>query len=151
MAILDRQNIFSDGQAVSGTTAVASTDVMSNGPLYNGIGGANAARDLGVGSEVYLQVNVSGVSGTSPTLTVALETDDNSSFSSASTIASYGPISLPAAGGQALTVCLPFGDYEEFMRLKYTLGGTSPAATIKAALVRDVTAQKVYSGASVIS
>jgi hypothetical protein len=151
MAIIDRQNLFSDGQALSGAGTVASTDTIDLQPLYSGLGGTNLARDLGVGEDIYLQVNVTGVSGTSPTLSVALQTDDNSAFSTPTTLYSSGAVALPAAGGQVLIVCLPYGDYEKFLRLNYTLGGTSPTATIKAALVRGVTAQKIYTDAVVIS
>jgi len=151
MAIIDRQNLFSDGQVLSAAGTAASTDTIDLQPLYSGIGGSNTARDLGVGEDIYLQVNVSGVSGTSPTLTVALQTDDNSSFTSATTLYTSSAVALPASGGQVLIVCLPYGDYEKFLRLNYTLGGTSPTATIKAALVRGVTAQKIYTDAVVIS
>jgi len=151
MAIIDRQNLFSDGQVLSAAGTAASTDTIDLQPLYSGIGGSNTARDLGVGEDIYLQVNVSGVSGTSPTLTVALQTDDNSSFTSATTLYASSAVALPASGGQVLIVCLPYGDYEKFLRLNYTLGGTSPTATIKAALVRGVTAQKIYTDAYVIS
>lgn len=151
MAIIDRQNLFSDGQALTGTGTTASTDILDLQPLYSGIGGTNNARDLGVGEDIYLQVNVTGVGGTSPTLTVALQTDDNSSFTSATTLYTSSAVALPAAGGQVLIVCLPYGDYEKFLRLNYTVGGTSPTVTIKAALVRGVTAQKIYTDAYVIS
>jgi hypothetical protein len=151
MAIIDRQNMFSDAQALSGLSAIASTDIIDLQPLYSGIGGTNTARDLGVGEDIYLQVNVSNVTGTSPTLTIALQSDDNSSFTSAVALFTSGAIPLPAAGGQVLVVSLPFGDYEKFLRLNYTLGGTSPTATVKAALVRGVQAVRNYTDAVVIS
>lgn len=149
--IFDRQNMFSDGQQISGTSATGSTDCIDLGPFYSGVGGANLVKDLGVGEDVYLQVTASGVSGTSPTVTIAIETDDNAAFSSPATLASYGPIALPAAGGHVFHVCLPFGDYQQFVRLKFTQGGTSPVATYKAALVRGVQATRNYTDAIVIS
>jgi hypothetical protein len=84
-------------------------------------------------------------------VTVAIETDNNAAFSSPTTLASYGPIALPAGGGQVLNACLPFADYEQFVRVKFTQGGTSPVATYKAALVRGVQAVKNYTDAVVIS
>lgn len=150
MAIFDRQNMFSDAQAISGTSATGSTDCIDLGPFYSGVGGSNTVKDMGVGEDIYLQVTASGVSGTSPAVTVAIETDSSASFGSPSTIASYGPIALPSAGGSVLNVCLPFGDYKQFMRLKFTQSGTSPAATYKAALVRGVSAVKNYTDAIVI-
>jgi hypothetical protein len=151
MAIIDRQNLFSDNQVLaSGTTA--STDILDLQPLFSNTAfGSNTARDLGVGEDIYLQVNVTGVAGTSPTLTVALQTDDTSGFSTPVTLYTSAAIPLPAAGGQVLIACLPYGDYEKFLRLNYTVGGTgSPAATVKAALVRGVTAQKIYTDAVAI-
>ena len=151
MAIFDRQNMFSDAQSIIGTAATVSTDTIDLSPLYSGPGGSNVARDLGVGEDLYLQVNVTGVAGTTPTATIQIETADDSGFSSnLSTIATYGPVSLPAAGGQVLVAPVPFGDYRKFIRLKYTLGGTSPAGIFKAALVKGITAQKVYADAVVI-
>lgn len=150
MAILDRQNMFSDGQALSGLSAIASTDVLDLQPLYSGVGGSNTGRDFGVGEDIYLQVTVTGVSGTSPTLTVVLQSDDNSNFTSPTTLLTSGAVALPAGGGQVFLVCLPFGNYENFIRLQYTLGGTSPACTVKAALVRGVNATRNYTDAVVI-
>lgn len=151
MAIIDRQNMFSDAQALSGAGTTASTDTIDLQPLYSGVGGSNTSRDLGVGENVYVQVSVSGVSGTSPTLVVAIQSDDNSGFSSATVLFTSAAIALPAAGGQVLITSLPFGNYEKFLRLSYTLGGTSPVATVKAALVRGVEAIRNYTDALVIS
>ena len=82
---------------------------------------------------------------------MALQTDDTSGFSTPVTLYTSAAIPLPAAGGQVLIACLPYGDYEKFLRLNYTVGGTgSPAATVKAALVRGVTAQKIYTDAVAI-
>lgn len=151
MAIFDRQNMFSDAQVVSGSTATASTDCIDIGPFYSGVGGSNTVKDLGVGEDVYLQVTATSVTGTSPTVTVAIETDSTAAFSSPTTLASFGPIALPPSGGTVLNACLPYGDYKQFVRLKYTHGGSTPGATYKSALVRGVTAVKNYTDAVVIS
>ena len=149
--IFDRQNMFSDGQQISGTSATGSTDCIDLGPFYSGVGGSNLVKDLGVGEDIYLSVSAAGVSGTNPAVTIALETDSSAAFGSPVTLASYGPIALPAAGGQVLNLCLPFGDYKQFFRLKFTQSGTSPVATYKAALTRGVQAVKNYADAIVIS
>lgn len=151
MAIFDRQNMFSDAQNIIGAIVATSTDTIDLSPLYSGPGGSNVARDLGVGQDVFLQVTVTGVAGTSPTATIQIETADNEAFSvNLSTLATYGPVAMPSSGGQILIVPIPFGDYRKFLRLKYTLGGTNPAGTFKAALVKGVTAVKIYSDAVVI-
>lgn len=147
MPILDRQLLFSDNQAITGTSATASTDTIDNGPYFSG----NSAKDLGVGEDVYLVINVTAVSGTSPTVTVVLQTDDNEAFSSPSALTTISTIALPAAGGEILRLCLPYGSYERFMRLQYTQGGTSPVATYKAAIVSGVQAQRIYADAITIS
>jgi hypothetical protein len=147
MPILDRQLLFSDAQAISGTSATVSTDTIDNGPYFSG----NTAKDLGIGEDVYLVINATAVSGTSPTVTVVLQTDDNEAFSSPVALTTISNIALPAAGGEILRLCLPFGAYERFMRLQYTQGGTTPAATYKSAIVRGVQAQRIYNDAFTIS
>jgi hypothetical protein len=147
MAILDRQLLFSDGQSITGTSATNSTDTVDNGPFYTG----NTINDLGVGEDIYLQVTASGVTGTSPTVTVVIQTDDNEAFSSPTAVATYSNIALPVAGGDILRACLPLANYERYIRLQFTQGGTSPVATYKAGLVRGVQAFRVYNDAVTIS
>ena len=67
--------------------------------------------------------------GTSPTLQVALQTDDNSSFSSATAI--YTGPALAQATNRAQIIPMPH-ENERYLRLSYTQGGTSPTATVSA-------------------
>lgn len=88
-------------------------------------------RDIGIGEPMFFVVNVKAVSGTSPTLQVAIHTDDNSSFSSAATL-SQTAAATPAANSQ-IVLPLPRSN-ESYLSLYYTVGGTSPSFTIDAYL-----------------
>jgi len=76
---------------------------------------------------VVVVVEASG--GTSPTLQVILQTDDNSSFSSAAAI--YTGPALAQATNRAQIIPMPH-ENERYLRLTYTQGGTSPTATVSA-------------------
>lgn len=92
-------------------------------------------RDIGLGDPVFLVVNVNAVSGTSPTLQVAIHTDDNSGFSSAATLVS-SPVLAPPVAGQSIVVPLPRTN-ERFLSAFYTVGGTSPSFTLDAYLTTN--------------
>jgi hypothetical protein len=86
-------------------------------------------RDIGIGEQVFLIVNVKAVSGTSPTLSVSLQTDDNAAFSSAITL-SQTAAATPVAGSQ---IVVPFPrTNERHLAAFYTVGGTTPSFTIDA-------------------
>ncbi len=141
--ILDRQNCFSDGQALSGAGSAASTDLIDLG----------AIRQIGVGEPLYVVVNLPvAAGGTTPTLAVALQTDDNSSFSSptaAFTSPTYAAAAL-VAGAQFVYPIPPTG-MERYVRLNYTLGGTSPTATVDAHIVTSAQLDTMYPGNFVVA
>ena len=63
-------------------------------------------------------------------LTISVETDDNSSFSSATTVFTTTAIVLASlTAGYVLKqlVELPEGTNERYVRLKYTVAGTAPS------------------------
>lgn len=124
--ILDRENAFSQSQALTGTSLVASTDTID----------LSAIRQIGVGEDLYLVVNFEAApGGTTPTITLALQTDDNSAFSSATTVITYmNAVSTPAASTQ-FVFPLPYQGLERHVRLAYTQGGTSPTTTVSAHIV----------------
>ena len=73
--ILDRENAFSIQQALTATAV--STDLIDLSQL----------RQIGFGKNLSLVINVDvAAGGTSPTLQVNVQTDDNSGFSSAATV-----------------------------------------------------------------
>lgn len=110
--IMDAQLLFSDAQAV--TAAAASTNYVD----------LKAARDIGNGKDLYLVsvVDVAMTDGSSnSTLTVDLQTDDNSSFSSAATGCTAFSFPALSAIGTTLIRRLGPGDCnEQYMRVYYT-------------------------------
>lgn len=127
--IIDYNLQLSDAQSV--TADAASTNVIDLG----------ADRDIGPGEDMKIVVSFDvAMGGSSPTLAVQVETDDNSSFSSASTVLTSRTISA-AAAGDTLVMGLP-DQNERYIRLNYDVGGTSPTMTVSASIVKD--AQQYY-------
>lgn len=124
--IIDKALIFSDGQALTGTAA--STDVLDLDHARAG--------GLGVGEPLAVVVQVTvAAGGTTPTMNFAVQTDDNSGFSSAVTRNVSKTYSQAEMAAGAIFV-LPLDNLgsERYMRLNYTLAGTSPTVTVKARL-----------------
>jgi hypothetical protein len=74
------------------------------------------------GQKLYAALFVTGVSGTSPTLDVIVESDDNGSFSSATTRITFAQ--RTDIGAQLLELDSDITD--DYWRVGYTIGGTSP-------------------------
>ena len=127
--IIDYNLQLSDAQSV--TADAASTNVIDLG----------ADRDIGPGEDMKIVVSFDvAMGGSSPTLAVQVQTDDNSSFSSASTVQTSRTISA-AAAGDTLVMGLPDTN-ERYIRLNYDVGGSSPTMTVSASIVKD--AQQYY-------
>lgn len=127
--IIDYNLQLSDAQSV--TADAASTNVIDLG----------ADRDIGPGEDMKIVVSFDvAMGGSSPTLAVQVQTDDNSSFSSASTVQTSRTISA-AAAGDTLVMGLP-DQNERYIRLNYDVGGSSPTMTVSASIVKD--AQQYY-------
>lgn len=89
---------------------------------------ANAAGyQLGAvatGQRLYANLHVLSVSGTdTPTLNMIIESDDNASFTSATTRISFA--AATAIGGQSASVAGPITD--DYWRARWTVSGTSPS------------------------
>ena len=126
--IFDKTLLFSDGQAI--TASAASTNVVDLGATGTPYGATAAlVRDIGKGKMIPLSISVTETFNTLTSITISLQTDDNSSFSSPKTVASTGAIALAdlKAGAQ-----IPFPDYlpqgtdERYLRVYYTVTGTAP-------------------------
>lgn len=144
--LLDKQNEFSDGQALTATAL--STNVIDTLP---GATNPNATQNLGgfQGSFLIVQIDVAA-GGTAPTLAVSLESDSTANLATSPTV-HYSSGTLEAAAltkGTLLIVPLPFGNYEKYLGLRYTLGGTSPTVTVSAFITRDVQAWQAYATGS---
>jgi hypothetical protein len=112
--LIDKELQFSDAQAITGDAA--STDYIDQG----------AAGDALQGAELYLVVRVHTTldsAGEAATLTVKLQSDDNSSFSSAKDhfISEAFAESALVAGTELVKMKLPVG-MQRYIRVYYDRG-----------------------------
>jgi len=123
---LDAQLLFSDAQALTATAA--STNIVDLGVDGNiGIGEPMAVV-------VVVDVALDDTTG-DETYVIDVEADDNSGFSSATTIATKTATRGDAAGTRYV-LSLPADDSaERYIRVNYTLGGTTPTGTVTAFLI----------------
>lgn len=112
---------FSDAQALTATAA--STNVIDLG----------SDRDVGVGRPLWIVVSVAVAAVGTGTYQIDLQTDDNASFSSPTSIASVTPAPASLVAGARLVIGMPFTN-ERYLRLNYTLAGTTPGITLTAFL-----------------
>lgn len=142
---VDAQLTFSDAQAVTATAA--STNQIDTGPLFSG----NTGRNLGVGENLFIVVTVDVAmtdASSDSTITVTLETDDNSAFSSAATVATLGVIPAVTAAGAMFVYRLPIATsvpYERYIQLKYTpANGNLTTGSFTASIVKDASIYAQY-------
>lgn len=125
--MLDALLRFSDDQAI--TTTAVSQNVIDLWPNGNSQGATLAdSADLCVA--VYVSVAAVGTG----TYTIQLQTDDNSAFSSATTLGSGTPTAAQLAAGKVYYFALPQGLFERYVRLNFVTGGTTPGVTLDAFL-----------------
>lgn len=126
MAFLDKENLYSDAQALTATAA--STNIIDHG----------IDRNLGIGEPMVVAISLDVAADDADadeTYVVALQADDNSGFSSATEVGSATITRGDAAGKKYYISIPPSGLTERFTRLNFTLGGTSPSVTVTARLV----------------
>lgn len=123
---LDKQGLFSDGQAITATAA--STNYIDLGAPGTPAGSAVAIpRDLGKGEPLPLLVNVDEAFNNLTSITIALQVDDDEAFGSAKTVQSATVALADLAGGRVPAFdYVPNGADERYMRLHYTVTGTAP-------------------------
>lgn len=123
---IDALHLMSDSQALTATAA--STNVID---LAND-------SNIGIGEPMAVVVTVEVAADNTTgdeTYSVALQTDDNGSFSSASTLLTRS-IAAGAAAGSKIVIPVPADTgAERYLRLNYTLGGTTPSVTVSAFLI----------------
>jgi hypothetical protein len=126
--IFDRSLLMSNAQAITATAA--STDVIDLGATGTVFGNSAAlVRDVGRGYEIPLRVQVVQAFNNLTSLTVAVQCDDNSGFSSARTVATSQAVALASlAVGYVFEEIPTFqvGTNERYVRLNYTVAGTAP-------------------------
>lgn len=125
--ILDAQCQFSDSQAL--TASAASTNLIDLG----------ADRNIGIGEPMSIVINVEVVldnTTADETYTATVQADSTAAFSSAITVGGVVTMAADSAAGTQFIIPLP-ADYstEQFLRVYYTLGGTTPTGTVSAYLI----------------
>lgn len=146
--LLDKQNMFSESQAITASAGSTNTIDLDKAGLR-----------IGVGTPVFLVLIVTEAftdSGSDSTVTPKLETDDNEAFSSATTITTYDVFAALTAINTMRVYSLdpqPTNNYEQYIRVYYTVAnGNLSTGKITAALVLDAQLHAVYpSGFSIIS
>ena len=133
---IDRQNLFGQDQAV--TASAASTDYIDLGVL----------RDIGNGErpEILVLCTQDVTAAGAATVTVALQTDDNSSFSSPVNLVLSDAIPKASlvAGTEILRVAVPYGT-ERYVRLFFTVAtGPLTAGKFTSGLVAQRQANVAY-------
>lgn len=126
--LIDALLVMSDAQAVTSSAA---------GSYY--VDALAAGDALNPGARIHVVVNTLFVTGDSATLTVALQTDDNASFSSATTLLTTSALAATAltAGAVLLSAVIPTR-VERYLRVYYTVGtGTFSAGNVDARIVLD--------------
>lgn len=124
MSFLDALLTLSDAQALTGTVAILSTNVLDTG-------NAAVKPDLGVGEPITLQVSFdAALGGTTPGITVEILQSAAADMSSPDVLASSGPLT-PVALGRILQVPFPGGRLtKRYVAARYTMTGTTPTATV---------------------
>lgn len=115
----DSFNTFSEQQAV--TANAASTDIMDCGYA--------TTVGIGAGKQLYLVVELDEAFNNLTSVAFAFQTDDNSSFSSPTAVdtRTIALASLAAANiGNLYTFALPPTGLERYLRMYYTVTGTTP-------------------------
>lgn len=123
---IDSQLLFSDAQAL--TSSGASTNLVDFGVDGN----------VGIGEPMAVVVVVDvalDAADADETYVITVQADDNSSFSSAATIATKTATRGDAAGTKYVLPIPADTSAEQYMRVYFTLGGTTPSGTFTAFLV----------------
>ena len=133
--IFSKQHMFSESQAV--TTTAVSENIIDLGAAGTPLGAPTTiGQDIGKGRPIPILVQLDvAAGGTSPTLDVTLEIDDNEGFSSATVVDSAPQVAGGVAGQRVALFYIPEGTNERYVRLNYTTGGTFPTHTITAGIV----------------
>lgn len=138
--LLDENTLFSDDQAITATAASTNYMDLQAGSTPPAAPAA-LVQKIGGGNDIPLLVQVTADFATLTSLTVSIEVDDNTSFSSATTVASTHavPAASLVAGYQFPLVTIPNTVNERYVRLKYTVGGSNATAgTITASVVTGI-------------
>ena len=129
--LIDTKELLSDAQALTATAISTNVyDTLPSGGSINAgdTGGptANTTTNFGAGRPLYLYILVTTamVSAGSATLTIALESDDNTSLSSATShqtiVTAVTAATMVAGYWLAKGIVIPQGSYQRYVGLRYT-------------------------------
>jgi len=93
-------------------------------------------RDIGTGNPMAVVIAVSVAADFTTgneTYTFSVETDDNTSFSSATVIATKAVLTTALTAGDLVVLAIPYTN-ERYLQVVYTLAGTTPSVTVDAYL-----------------
>lgn len=139
--ILDSNLILSEDQAI---TATAISENVIQLPSAGTVPGEAAAiaRNLGAGNEIPMLIQVTEAFDNLTSLTITLETSAAAGLTSPTVLASSGAIALAdlvAGYRPSFTRVFPDGGLLDYVGMRYTVTGTSPAAgKITAAMATEV-------------
>lgn len=142
--ILDAYHLMSDAQALTATAA--STNLIDLG----------ADRNIGQGENMSIVILLdvaADFTSANETYSAAIQTDDNSGFSSATTVGTLTITGGDAAGTRYIFTLPPTTSMERYLRINYTLAGTTPTVTLTAFLIPTdgIDKQVVYPNGYTIS
>lgn len=144
---VDKQAEFSDSQVVTATAI--STNVYDLFPVGNAVN-SNTVRDIGVGEDVYLvvQVDTTATAAGAATVTVTLESASDAAISVTPTV-HYASTAIALAnltGGKTLlAIKLPADAYQRYIGVRYTVGtGPLTAGAFSAFFAKDIQAFRAY-------
>jgi len=112
------------GAGARGTLEFKSTDTTDGSSTGSQLGAVTASQNL------YATLHVTAASGTTPTLDVDVESDDNGSFTSSTVQGSFTQATTTTS--ELITIAGAITD--DYWRINYTIGGTSPSFTFTVAL-----------------
>lgn len=96
----------------------------------DGNGAAVQIANAGAGRTLSIGLHVTGVSGSTPTLTMTIESDSTSGFSSPTTLYNSGSFVLPGAEYAEVTLA----SSDTYFRVKHDVGGASSSFTTLASI-----------------
>lgn len=120
-------SMWGDGQVGRGQLIHPANVLRSAG----GTGSTAVLGTVPTGRNLLVAIHVLTVTGTTPALTVTVQRDDNAGFTSATTVATLGPVSAPQAS--LTTVPGPITPDDRY-RVTWTLTGTTPTARFAVAV-----------------
>lgn len=135
--IIDVQTLLSDDQALT-SGAQASTNYLDMGAPGTPVGAAQALTvDHGLGPVLPLMIMVNTTFAGGTSTKAAVQTDDNTSFSSATTVLETEAIALATlvAGYQFVITQIPVKSLERYVRALYTTVGTHTAGKVSAGII----------------